>query len=56
MNSIVDLHMHSAASDGSDMIPELLAKIHYMELIKKQLQLRKQLNIVMMKVDLMDMK
>ncbi len=27
MNSIVDLHMHSAASDGSDTIPELLAKI-----------------------------
>ena len=27
MNSIVDLHMHSAASDGSDMMPELLAKI-----------------------------
>ena len=27
MNSIVDLHMHSTASDGSDTIPELLAKI-----------------------------
>lgn len=27
MNSVIDLHMHSASSDGSDTIPELLAKI-----------------------------
>lgn len=32
MNSIIDLHMHSNASDGSDSIPELLDKIKRMDI------------------------
>ena len=41
MNSKVDLHMHSRASDGSDWIPDLLRKIQKLDTMRIKLKINR---------------